>query len=72
MRTSHNGQLRSAKNSIEIKVGDLKLLLKLLLSQKRSLRLGSVLGHNPSPYEDPYEKDRLVTEIPRFRREAAS
>ena len=66
MHTSHNGQLRSAKNSIEIKVGDLKLLLKLLLSQKRSLRLGYVLGHNLSPYEDPYKKDRLVTEIPGF------
>jgi hypothetical protein len=66
MHTSHNGQLRSAKNSIEIKVGDLKLLLKLFLSQKRSLRLGSVLGHNLSPYEDPYKKDRLVKEIPGF------
>jgi hypothetical protein len=50
--TSHNGQLRPAKNSIEIKVGDLEFLLKLLLGQKRSLRLGSVLGHNSSSYED--------------------
>lgn len=63
IRTPHHGQLRPTKNSIEIKVGDLKLLLKLLLSQEGPLRPGSVLRHHISSCEDQRKKQ---TEIPGF------
>jgi hypothetical protein len=60
VHTSNNGQLCPAKNSIGIEVGDLELLLKLLLGQKRPLRLGFVLGHYYGSYEDQQKTDRLV------------